>query len=115
MKQPEPCSPYLLRPLRSLEEARAQLAARRNRVAAIREAHGGSSAPAHPPTEFPMKPKKLQDAERKKAWETTKQAVGAYARNPCAATEIKVAAALDEVKRVCAPCPPALKRRRGKA
>jgi hypothetical protein len=41
---------------------------------------------------------KLKAAERKKAWAATKAAVGAYAKNPCKATEIEVAAALDKVK-----------------
>lgn len=104
MMQRSPCSPYLLKPLRSLDEARTQLAARQNRNAAVRAAHSGSSAPAALPKEITMKPKQLRNPERKKAWESTKQAVGAYARNPCAATEIKVAAALGEVKRLCQPC-----------
>jgi hypothetical protein len=41
---------------------------------------------------------KLKAAERKDAWAATKTAVGAYAKNPCRATEIEVAAALDKVK-----------------
>ena len=53
-----------------------------------------------------MNPKHNHEAQRKKAWKSTKAAVSDYARNPCRATEIKVKAALDEVKRVCAPCRP---------
>ena len=53
-----------------------------------------------------MNPSKLKDAERKKAWDATKEAVGAYARNPCRATEVKVEAALGKVKRLCNPCHP---------
>jgi hypothetical protein len=44
--------------------------------------------------------KKLREAERKEAWSATKTAVGAYAKNPCRATEVKVAAALGKVKRL---------------
>ncbi len=106
-----PCSPYLLKPLRSFEEAKEAAAARRNRIAAARAALGRTSAPATPPTEVDMKPKELRDAERKQAWDTTKQAVGAYAKNPCATAEVKVAAALKEVSRLCRPCAPALERR----
>ena len=53
-----------------------------------------------------MNPTKPPEASRKKAWQATKKAVADYARNPCRATEIKVEAALDEVKRACSPCPP---------
>lgn len=103
MTERHPCSPYLLKPLRSLEDAQRELGARRSLMAAARKAQGRSSAPATPPREVEMKPKELQAAQRKQAWDTTKQAVGAYARNPCAATEIHVAAALKEVKRLCRP------------
>jgi len=57
-----------------------------------------------------MKAKLLQDAKRKKAWNTTKQAVRAYARNPCEATEVQVTAALNQTKRLCVPCAPASSR-----
>ncbi len=107
MTQDHPCSPYLLKPLRSFEDAKKDVAARRNHIAAAQAAQVRSSAPAAPPTEVEMKPKQLQTAERKKAWDTTKQAVGAYAKNPCAATEIHVVAALKEVNRLCTPRAPA--------
>jgi hypothetical protein len=41
---------------------------------------------------------KLKAAKKKEAWAATKSAVGAYAKNPCRATEIEVEAALDMVK-----------------
>ena len=53
-----------------------------------------------------MSSSKLADAKRKEAWKATKEAVGAYARNPCRATEIEVGAALDDVKHLCTPCAP---------
>lgn len=53
-----------------------------------------------------MNPKPNEKAQRKQVWKATKAAVGAYARNPCRATEIRVEAALEEVKRTCAPCRP---------
>ena len=107
MIQRNPCSPYLLKPLRSFEEAERDVAARRGHIAAAKKARDHPCAPAAPPTEVEMKPRKLQEAERKKAWDTTKKAVGAYAKNPCAATEVQVATALKEVNRVCRPCAPA--------
>jgi hypothetical protein len=41
-----------------------------------------------------------REAERKKAWDATKVAVGAYAKNPCRATEVEVTAALREIRRL---------------
>jgi len=41
---------------------------------------------------------KLKAAKKKEAWAAAKSAVGAYAKNPCRATEIEVEAALDTVK-----------------
>ena len=40
----------------------------------------------------------LKAAKKKKAWAATKTAVGAYAKNPCRATEIEVATALHKVR-----------------
>jgi len=40
----------------------------------------------------------LKAAKKKDAWAATKTAVGAYAKNPCRATEIEVAAALHKVR-----------------
>jgi hypothetical protein len=53
--------------------------------------------------------KDLKEAERKEAWDATKSAVGAYAKNPCRATEVKVTAALRKIRRLesCAPQAPA--------
>jgi len=44
--------------------------------------------------------KDLKEAERKEAWNATKTAVGAYAKNPCRATEVEVTAALREIRRL---------------
>jgi hypothetical protein len=46
--------------------------------------------------------KDLKEAERKEAWDTTKTAVGAYAKNPCRATEVEVTAALRKIRRLAA-------------
>ena len=62
-----------------------------------------------------MKPKALQDAERKQAWETTKQAVGAYAKNPCAATEVQMAEALKEINRLSRTCAPVKRKKTQRA
>ena len=45
-----------------------------------------------------MTDRKNPDAERKIAWKHTKDSVHAYARNPCAATEVDVKAAVAEVR-----------------
>lgn len=47
-----------------------------------------------------MERKDLRDAERKDAWNATKTAVGAYAKNPCRATEVEVTAALRKIRRL---------------
>lgn len=48
--------------------------------------------------------------EREEVWADTKAAVGHYARNPCAATEHEVAAALRRIRELeahsaCGPAP----------
>ncbi len=47
-----------------------------------------------------MERKDLREAERKEAWDATKTAVGAYAKNPCRATEVEVTAALRKIRRL---------------
>ncbi len=47
-----------------------------------------------------MESKDLKEAERKEAWDATKTAVGAYAKNPCKATEVEVTAALRNIRRL---------------
>ncbi len=44
--------------------------------------------------------KDRKELERKEAWIATKTAVGAYAKNPCRATEVKVTAALRKIRRL---------------
>ena len=47
-----------------------------------------------------MQRKDLKEAERKEAWDATKTAVGAYAKNPCRATEVEVTVALRKIRRL---------------
>ncbi|MDH3474143.1 MAG: hypothetical protein OEM59_10670 [Rhodospirillales bacterium] len=61
-----------------------------------------------------MSRSKLEDAKRKKVWDSTKEAVRHYARNPCRATEIEVKSALGEVRRLPLPCQPRPKRAQAK-
>lgn len=53
-----------------------------------------------------MSAAKRRDTERKKVWKVTKDAVNAYAKNPCAATEHGVEAAVAQVGRLPNPCAP---------
>ncbi len=61
-----------------------------------------------------MKGSKRREREHESAWVDTKAAVGAYARNPCAATEKAVSAALGKVRDLSACVPEAQKRPRAK-
>ena len=108
MNKRQPCSPYLERPLRTLEEVRRTRAPQTETASSAPDAQPRGGTPEGQPSrkDVTMKPKQNHDAKRKKAWKVTKDAVHAYARNPCRATEIKVKAALDEVKRACSPCQP---------
>jgi hypothetical protein len=47
-----------------------------------------------------VQPKELRESERKEAWDATKTAVGAYAKNPCRATEVEVTVALRKIRRL---------------
>lgn len=53
-----------------------------------------------------MTDRKNPDAERKKVWKHAKDSVHAYARNPCAATEVDVKAAVAEMRHLQEPCQP---------
>ena len=45
-----------------------------------------------------MKAKELKEARRRAVWAETRAAAGAYARNPCAATEQQVESAVDHLR-----------------
>ena len=62
-----------------------------------------------------MTDRKTQDAKRKKAWKHAKDSVHAYARNPCAATEVDVEAAVAEMRHSQQPCQPAPAKKSKKA
>ena len=61
-----------------------------------------------------MKGSKRREQEHESAWIDTKAAVGAYAKNPCAATEKAVSAALGKVRELSACVPEAQKRPKAK-
>ena len=59
--------------------------------------------------------RKSPDSERKKAWKQAKDSVHAYARNPCAATEVDVKAAVTEMRHLQPPTQPAPAKQNRKA